>query len=207
MPKHVDPDARRQQVVDALFRVVVREGLHRTSLRGVADEAQLNIGSLRHYFASQQDLMRFAMQSMIDRVGGRLLERVEQIGDLGSRPRPEQLRLAAELLAELLPLDERRRTEVAVFLDFNAAARTDPAFGDLARKVAKGTRWLLRRILARLDAAGSLRPGLDLDIEAERLAALVDGLGLSGVLHPDMLPPQTSLDVLRTHLEGLALAG
>ncbi|MER8093634.1 TetR family transcriptional regulator C-terminal domain-containing protein [Streptomyces goshikiensis] len=48
---------------------------------------------------------------------------------------------------------------------------------------------------------------LDLDIEAERLAALVDGLGLSGVLHPDMLPPQTSLDVLRTHLEGLALAG
>ncbi|MEU8940895.1 TetR/AcrR family transcriptional regulator [Streptomyces goshikiensis] len=207
MPKHVDPDARRQQVVDALFRVVVREGLHRTSLRGVADEAQLNIGSLRHYFASQQELMRFAMQSMIDRVGGRLLARVEQIGDLGSRPRPEQLRLAAELLAELLPLDERRRTEVAVFLDFNAAARTDPAFGDLARKAAEGTRWLLRRILARLDAAGSLRPGLDLDIEAERLAALVDGLGLSGVLHPDLLPPQTSLDVLRTHLEDLALAG
>ncbi|MFI5640420.1 TetR/AcrR family transcriptional regulator [Streptomyces goshikiensis] len=207
MPKHVDPDARRQQVVDALFRVVVREGLHRASLRAVADEAQLNIGSLRHYFASQQDLMRFAMQSMTDRVGGRLLERVEQIGDLGSRPRPEQLRLAVELLAELLPLDERRSVEVAVFLDFSAAARTDPAFGDLARKVAEGTRWLLRRILARLDAAGSLRPGLDLDIEAERLAALVDGLGLSGVLHPDMLPPQTSLDVLRTHLEGLAPAG
>ncbi|MEK8143280.1 TetR family transcriptional regulator [Streptomyces sp. M10(2022)] len=76
----MDPDARRRTVVDALFRVVVRDGLQRTSLRAVADEAELNIGSLRHYFASQQELMGFAMQSMLDRLGSRLLQRVEQIG-------------------------------------------------------------------------------------------------------------------------------
>ncbi|MFE7580486.1 TetR/AcrR family transcriptional regulator [Streptomyces gardneri] len=204
MPKHVDPDARRRHVVDALFRVVVREGLHRTSLRAVADEAQLNIGSLRHYFASQQDLMRFAMQSMLDRVGGRLLEHVERIGDLGSRPRPEQLRLAAGLLAELLPLDEHRRAEVIVFLDFNTAARTNPAFVDLSRQAAEGTRNLLRRVLSRLHEEGALRPALDLDIETERLTALLDGLSLSAVLHPEILAPRACADVLLAHLDELS---
>ncbi|MFE7612513.1 TetR/AcrR family transcriptional regulator [Streptomyces celluloflavus] len=205
MPKHVDPDARRRHVVDALFRVVVREGLQRTSLRAVADEAQLNIGSLRHYFASQQDLMRFAMQSMLDRVESRLLEHVERIGDLGSRPRPERLRLAAGFLAELLPLDEHRRAEVTVFLDFNTAARTNPAFGDLSRQAAEGTGKLVRRVLIRLDAAGALRPGLDIDIETERLTALLDGLSLRAVLHPEILNPQTCADVLFTHLDDLSM--
>ncbi|GAA2662309.1 TetR/AcrR family transcriptional regulator [Streptomyces vastus] len=204
MPKHVDPDARRRLVVDALFRVVVREGLQRTSLRAVASEAQLNIGSLRHYFASQQDLMRFAMQSMLDRVGSRLLEHVERIGDLGRRPRPEQLQLAAGLLAELLPLDEHRRAEVTVFLDFNTAARTSPAFGDLSRQAAEGERRLVRRVLTRLDASGALRPGLDTDVETERLTALLDGLSLSAVLHPEILNPRECVDVLLTHLGDLS---
>ncbi|MEU8775500.1 TetR family transcriptional regulator C-terminal domain-containing protein [Streptomyces sp. NPDC048606] len=204
MPKHVDPEARRRHVVDALFRVVVREGLHRTSLRTVADEARLNIGSLRHYFAGQQDLMRFAMQSMLDRVGGRLLAHVERIGDLGDHPRPEQLRLVAGLLAELLPLDENRRAEVTVFLDFNTAARTNPSFGDLSLQAAEGTRSLIRRVLGRLHAEGTLRGELDLDLETQRLTALLDGLGLSAVLHPEILCARTSFDVLLTHLGDLS---
>ncbi|MGC0421231.1 TetR/AcrR family transcriptional regulator [Embleya sp. AB8] len=205
MPKYVDPEARRRDVVDALFRVVVRDGLQRTSLRAVADEAALNIGSLRHYFASQQELMDFAMQSMLDRLGSRLLQHVEQIGELSRHPRPEQVRLAADLLAELLPLDERRRAEVTVFLDFNAAARTNPDFGDLARRAAAGARRLAHRVLTRLDEAGTLRPGRDIDIETERLTALLDGLGLSAVLHPDIVSPQTCIDVLRAHLSDLSL--
>ncbi|MEI5134937.1 TetR family transcriptional regulator [Streptomyces libani] len=57
MPKQVDREARRREVVDALFRVAVRDGLQRASLRAVADEARLNIGSVRHYFAGQEELM------------------------------------------------------------------------------------------------------------------------------------------------------
>ncbi|MFD7976137.1 TetR/AcrR family transcriptional regulator [Streptomyces sp. NPDC059071] len=204
MPKYVDPEARRRLVVDALFRVVVREGLQRASLRTVADEAALNIGSLRHYFASQQDLMRFAMRSMLDRVGARLLARIERTGGLEGRPRAEQLALAEGLLAELLPLDEQRRAEVTVFLDFNTAARTNPALGDLSRQAAEGTRSLVRRVLDRLDASGVLRPGLDLDVESERLTALLDGLGLGCVLQPSLVEPRTCTEVLRAHLEGLA---
>ncbi|UZJ29348.1 TetR/AcrR family transcriptional regulator [Streptomyces endophytica] len=207
MPKVVDPDARRREVVDALFRVVVRDGLQRTSLRAVADEAGLNIGSLRHYFASQQELMDFAMQSMLDGLTDRLLRHVEDIGDLSRHPPAERLRLAAGLLAELLPLDERRRAEVTVFLDFNAAARTNPAFKDLSDQAAAGARRLVRRVLTRLDESGTLRPGRDLDIETERLTALLDGLGLGAVRNPDVLSPQRCSAVLAAHLGDLAGEG
>ncbi|MEU9122161.1 TetR/AcrR family transcriptional regulator [Streptomyces sp. NPDC048506] len=207
MPKVVDPDARRRAVVDALFRVVVRDGLQRTSLRAVADEAGLNIGSLRHYFASQQELMDFAMQSMLDGLTDRLLQHVERIGDLGRYPCAERLRLVTDLLAELLPLDERRGAEVTVFLDFNAAARTNPAFQDLAHQAAAGTRRLVHRVLTRLDESGTLRPGRDIAIETERLTSLLDGLSLSAVRHPDILGAQMCRQVLAAHLEDLSGAG
>ncbi|MGW1200374.1 TetR/AcrR family transcriptional regulator [Streptomyces sp. NPDC002536] len=203
MPKLVDPDARRRDVVDALFRVVVRDGLQRASLRAVADEAGLNIGSVRHYFANQQELMDFAMQAMLDRLDERLQRHIERIGNLGGHPREDRLRLAADFLAELLPLDGRRRAEVTVFLDFNAAARTDPAFAALSRRTATDIRRLAHRVLTRLDETGTLRPGRDLAFETERLAALLDGLGLSAVLHPDVLDAQTCAGVLRAHLDDL----
>ncbi|MFF4606512.1 TetR/AcrR family transcriptional regulator [Streptomyces sp. NPDC001339] len=203
MPKLVDPEERRRVVVDALFRVVVRDGMQRASLRAVADEAGLNIGSLRHYFASQAELMDFAMRAMIDRVSERLVQRIEEVGDLSGRTGPERLRLVAGLLEELLPLDDRRRAEVTVFLDFNAASRTNPAFQPLAHKAAAGTRKLIFRALTRLAEERVLRPGLDLGVETERLAALVDGLGLGAVLHPDALDAQSCADVLHAHLREL----
>ena len=106
MPKQIDPVTRRLDVVNALFRVVVRDGLQHASLRTVANEAQLNIGSLADYFASQRELMRFAMRSMLDRATARLHRRIDEMGDLRALPRSEQLRCKANLLAELLPLDD-----------------------------------------------------------------------------------------------------
>jgi DNA-binding transcriptional regulator YbjK len=194
MPKVVDRDARRHHVVEALFRVVVRDGLQRASLRVVADEAALNIGSVRHYFADQQDLMRFAMTSMMERVSARIIARISQLGDVQSRSREEQIAIAVDILSELLPLDQERRTEATVFLDFVTAARTNPAFADLAHKSADGTRRLIHRVLARLSPEGRL------DLETERLAALIDGLSLNGVLQPQLLDSVTMTAVLQRHV-------
>ncbi|GES34191.1 TetR/AcrR family transcriptional regulator [Streptomyces angustmyceticus] len=206
MPKQVDREARRRDVVDALFRVVVRDGIQRASLRTVADEARLNIGSVRHYFAGQEELMCFAMRSMLDRVGARLQRRVDALGDLSGLP-PERIRdCAVELLSELLPLDDSRRAEVTVLVDFSTAARTHPALDDLAREAATGTRSLVRRILARLDTAGGLRPGLALDTETERLTSLLDGLAFTAVLRPDVLDAATCATVLRAHVDDLGPA-
>ncbi|MEV8102982.1 TetR family transcriptional regulator C-terminal domain-containing protein [Streptomyces sp. NPDC088135] len=146
------------------------------------------------------------MRSMLDRLSERLRTRLEDIGDFRRHTRAEQRRLAAALLGELLPLHERRRAEVAVFLDFVVTARTNAAFAGLSRWAATGERALIRRILDGLDAGGALRPGRDLDAETERLASLLDGLSLAAVLHPNLCDAQRCAAALDAHLSDLLVA-
>lgn len=112
----------------------------------------------------------------------------------------ERGEIAAELLERLLPLDDTRRSEVAVWLEFTTAARTDPALAELA---AAGTHTLVRRILHRAAEAGALRPDLDLPTEVVRLAALIDGLSTTTALQPDLVTPHQCRAALRHHLRDL----
>jgi AcrR family transcriptional regulator len=205
VPKQIDPVARRLEVVEALFRVVVRGGLQQASLRAVADEAQLNIGSVRHYFYNQQELMRFAMQSTLDRVAARLYRRVEELPAMGALSRPRRRQWVADLLCELLPLDDIRRGEVIVWMEFITAARTNPVLDDLAQKSAAGIRSLARQVLSDQET-GVLRAGLDLNAETERLVALLDGLSINAVLRPDLLSADDCVAALHAHLAELESA-
>ena len=191
----MDAEARRHAVVEALFRVAVREGLARVSLRTVADEAQLNIGSLRHYFDSQPELMRFAMRAMLDRVAARVQVRLDRLDP--ARSAAQRIRDAVALLAELLPLDDARRDEVTVFVDFAALSRTSPDLRDLATEAATGTRGAAREVLAHVTGT---EPST---VEVERLTSLVDGLGLNAVVHPGLVSPADTERVLTTHLSSL----
>ena len=202
MPRKVNADARRQDVVEALFRVAVRDGLARASLRSVADEARLNIGSLRHYFASQPELMRFAMQAMLDHVEARISRRLADLDRTRSASYDERVRHAVALLGELLPLDQARREEIIVFLDFSSLSRTKPELAELAVDAARASRTASRIVLAYLTGLTPDSP--DLAAEAERLTSLIDGLGINAALYPTLVDPPATLAVLHTHLRALA---
>lgn len=198
MPKKVDPEARRDEVVDAVFQVVRRAGFEQASLRNVAEEAGLAIGSVRHYFDGHTDLMVFAMRASLDRVSARLMERVGPL--LATEDPGERTEGVERMLAELLPLDERRREEATVWLAFTMASRTRPELRPLAQEAYDGMRRLVRRIV---DGIARHRPVGDPVVETERLCALIDGLTLEGVLHPDRMTPELMLRALRRHLQTL----
>lgn len=200
VPKVVDPDVRREAVVEAVFRVVHRYGLAQASLSNVANEAGLAIGSVRHYFASHAELMLFAMQAMSDRVGERLLRHAAVA--LGPDPGDPRALIQA-MLGELLPLNEEQHREAVVWLEFVTAARTDPQLQPHARRVYDGTRTVVARVLTRTREAGRLRDGLDIAVETERLCALIDGLTVSAALQPDRLDASTMGRVLSGHLDSL----
>jgi AcrR family transcriptional regulator len=194
MPKLVDADLRRQEVAEAVFRIARRDGLEHASLRNVATEAGLAIGSVRHYFADQADVMIFAMRHFVDRMTQRLLDRIANRPDPTASPHERAAALEG-LLSELLPLDEVRREETAVWLAFTASARTRPELQPYAHELYVDTRRMLQKVLA-----GFLAPALDLDTETERLYALIDGLAVHGVLQPDRAGPPAIRAALRRHL-------
>ncbi|WNV89552.1 TetR family transcriptional regulator C-terminal domain-containing protein [Umezawaea sp. Da 62-37] len=198
----MDPEARRSAVVDALFRVVRREGVEQASLRNVAEEAGLAIGSVRHYFDSHDELLVFALRELEDRVEVRIRAGAERI--LAAESSAERRPLVEALLGELLPLDADRRDEAVIWLAFVTAARTRPSLRPSALRLHEGLRMIVGRILARAAEFGALPDGMVVDVETERLAALIDGLAVNAVLQPDRTTPEVMAAVLRRHLDDLA---
>lgn len=193
----VDHDARRERIAGALLAVVRRDGVGAVSVRSVAAEAGLSVGSMRHTAASQADLVAFAMEAVAERVAARVATRVA-----GWRAeRPPTLDDLTDLCGEVLPLDAERLAEAAVWLELVTLARTDERLGRVSAEAHEGLRRLAERVVAALrPAAGPTRR----EEEAVHLHALLDGLALHAVLHPGLVDPGSMAAVVRAHLAGLA---
>jgi AcrR family transcriptional regulator len=173
--------------------VVRREGLDGASVRAVAREAGLSMGSLRHYFGTHSELLVFAMQMVIDRI-----ERRVATLQVPADPR----RAAETVLLELLPLDDERRAENEVWLAFTARALVDPALRALRDEGYDLLRNACLRWVRQLVAPG--RSPSDIDLETDRLFALLDGLAVHAAMRPAQSGPELLTAVLARHLDDLA---
>ena len=197
MPKIVDHAARREEIAEALWRVVRRDGIRAASVRTIAAEAGWSAGAVRYYFPDQDGLLSFAM----DLVSRRVTERVAAI-----EPKGNATAIALRYLEEALPLDAERRAEFDVWMAFMAQARAESGAGSLQEHVDtvhNGLRRLCESLLRALADDGALLAGLDLRREAERLHALLDGLALHAAIQPESTTPARLRQVLRHHLETL----
>ena len=170
MPKLVDHDHRRAELASALWQLVMRDGIEAASLRGVAAESGCSTGSLRHYFATHAELLAFAMELVAERVA----ERVRALREQGAT--------AAQLLEQVLPLDDERLAEAQVWLAFTTRALVDPQLKHLRDSAHTALRGLCRE-------AAALTGTADPELEGERLHALVDGLALHALLDPAITTP------------------
>jgi AcrR family transcriptional regulator len=194
MPKLVDHEERRRELGEAVWRVIRRDGVDAASVRNVADEAGWSAGALRHYFSSQLELLAFAMQLVVDRVEDRVA---------ALDPPVEPRRGVEQRLHQLLPLDDERRAENEVWLAFTGRALVDPELRARHEEVDQALRTACARALEELGNAGRLRPGLDAELEAERLHGLLDGLALHTAMRPERMSAQRIRSVVARHLDSL----
>ncbi|MBT2531965.1 TetR/AcrR family transcriptional regulator [Arthrobacter sp. ISL-48] len=202
MPKIVDAEARRAEVVEAVFRIVAVDGLERASLREVADEAGLAVGSVRHYFASSEELLVYSFATVVDSLTVRLTDaltkmRAETPGTL------QHHEAVLTLLGELLPLDERRAVEACVWMAFRSAARIRPFLAVESDRSHREVAAIIGQVITALvteDGGGQQ----SLVVEAERLLATMDGLCMHALLQPEWMTAEMCREVLERHLAGLA---
>ena len=205
MPKIVDAAVRRQEVVEAVFRIIAADGLERASLREVADEAGLAVGSVRHYFSSSDELLAHSFGVVVDRITGRL----DTARDLLTQLTPgtaEHRDGVLTLLGQFLPLDEERAVDACVWMAFKNAARIRPfltAEADRShRSVAAVVGWLMME-LRPPGETGADDGHQGLVTEAERLLATLDGLTMHALLQPEWMTADMCRDVLSSHLQSL----
>lgn len=205
MPKFVDAALRRQEVVEAVFRIVAADGLERASLREVADEAELAVGSVRHYFASSEELLTHSFGVVVDRIVGRLTAADERLAE--AQPgTAEHHQGVLTLLGELLPLDDERAVDACVWMAFKNAARTKPFLAAEADRSHRAVAAIVGRLVMDVSSAADTGVAVDqqrLVTEAERLLATLDGLTMHALLQPEWMTAQMCGDVLESHLTGL----
>jgi AcrR family transcriptional regulator len=200
MPRVVDHAQRRTELAEAVWRVIRRDGVEHASVREVAREANLSMGSLRYFFDSQDGLLRFAMQEVMRRVQARI--------EAGAPAREAAMRrgktgeVVVELLEQVLPVDDERLAEAQIWLAFTPRSLIDPQLQALRQEADDGVRELCRQCLLGLSGFGLMAPERDLRRETERMWALIDGLTLH--LVTGHTSRRTARQVLRAHVADLA---
>lgn len=190
MPRVVDHDERREEIAEAAWRVVEREGVEGTSLRGIAREAGHTTGVITHYFRDKRELMSFAFGLVVDRSTARMS------GAAGSG--------AVEVLAQLLPLDGERRRETTVWLALMGASLTDPALaGELRHRYRRAREAMMPVLRPVLELAREEDP----DDVVDELLAVVDGITVDALTDPERYPPDRQLALLRRALERFGVSG
>ncbi|WP_042142316.1 TetR/AcrR family transcriptional regulator [Paucisalibacillus sp. EB02] len=194
MPKIVNHNERKIKIAESTWNVIVREGLENASVRKIAAEANLSVGSLRHYFPSQSDLFLFSMELVSERVR----KRIE-----GKNYDGPPLEMFQEALSEVLPIDEDRKIEMEVWLVFSAKTLVDRRLEELSKNVFIQIRTGIEKIINTLDSLELLKENVDQHAEVIRLHALIDGLATHHILHPNTVTNKEMILTLRYHLLSL----
>ena len=193
MPKQVDHDERRRDIAEAIFGVIGSRGLEGVSLRDVALEAGVSMGSLQHYFTSKNEMLLFALSHMRERVLARLQS------DLGRLTNPTRRDIIRAALRAMLPVDEPSRQEACVNIAFFSVATVAPDYADLLREGYTRLLVVSKAQLKDAAEAGEISEGIDADREAESLFFTTQGL--IGPILIGVYPPDEALALIDHQLD------
>lgn len=194
MPARIDATERRRNVVEAAFRLIVAEGIEGLTLRKVAADANLNIGSVRYFFDGRDGLLEAAAQEAGNRMGQRLMRHpVDRLRGLKGE---EALNALQEFIEQVLPVDEPRREEAIVVIELICASRTQKVFASSAAQMASDLHDVITAALACLEIPNP-------SAAARQISALIGGLTLDAVTPHGSLTVYQLRSTLRDALSNL----
>lgn len=195
MPKIVDHEQRRQEVLAATWRVIARVGLDATTIRRIADEAGHSVGVLTHYFADKEDILSSAHLLAFARARARIDEATEGQSSL------EALRLA---LLEALPLDDERLLEAHVDVSFLGHTVGNAKLRQLRSRSNAHSRAMWGKFVTRAQDAGAMRRDEDAGFLVDEIQALIESVSIQAIIDPDRMTPDHQVALVARFLARVA---
>ena len=197
MPKLVDVDARRKELLEAVWRIIPRSGIAAATTRAIAREAGVSNGVLSHYFPDKDSLLIEALRTAYNRAQGRMRDVTR--GLIG-------LEAVRAIMVEALPLDEERLVEAQIGVSFWGLALGNERLLEVMR--AEWERfWDV--LSFRVDEARSLQQlaaNVRPDNLTHELIVLVEGISAQAVLYPQRVPADRQIEILDSVLERASAA-
>jgi AcrR family transcriptional regulator len=187
-------DGRRIEVGKAAWRVIVREGLDRASMRAIAQELGSSTGVVTHYFRDKEELTLFALERVFENTlegmkacakGWQGIERLEQ------------------MIFSALPLETTDRDDWKVWVAFLGYSIGREHLVQEHQKRYDLLRQIICQELADLQTAKLIRASLDLTLEANALITLVDGIATLVVICPSQFSAEQQQYLVRRHINAL----
>lgn len=192
MPKKVDHEARREELVLAAWRVIAARGIDEVTIREIARESGYSSGVLAHYFENKDDLLAHALRLSHTRIRKRYDAEVQA---------PAAVDALTAILLDNLPLDEQRDLETRIEMSFWARALRNEALHEIQQQESEKLRALLRELVENAQKDGAISPDHDREEILELLGAMIDGISLHALLYPDRLPADKQAKVMEFALQ------
>ena len=181
MSRTANHGERRRQITSGVRVVAGREGLGQVTLGKAAEAADVSVGLVQHYFASKEELL---IETAIT-VRSDVLTRVDAAIAEAEKDGARIETMLADGLAQMLPLDERRREEVYLVQAFASMA---VEHSSLRQHVRAGQEQMASRVdeaLRNGKQCGEVDADTDTEAAGYAAIALADGLSAHLLIHAD----------------------
>jgi TetR/AcrR family transcriptional repressor of bet genes len=174
VPKIVDHDQRRKEIVRDARSVIAKDGAEALTLRRLAEQGGLAHGALRRYFRFKDDVLLALEQD--------LEERFTTYADREEYWVKRGLPALQTLLNGILPLDDERRVSIEVMNALREHAMSDPEFAKLCddRMTTLFTR--IKKHLQEAADEGEISGALGIEVTAAILINTIVGISLTTTL-------------------------
>ncbi|MGE0729342.1 MAG: TetR/AcrR family transcriptional regulator [Acidimicrobiia bacterium] len=181
MPKVVDHEQRRGEVAEAVLRLVARKGVGAVTLNDVALESGWSRGVLTHYFDNKDALLEASLRHGMRTIAANLAAAADG---------PEVRRALAQVLEEVLPLDERRLAFSRVYVGFMAEAIVSEHLQGYFGFNHAAWRDTIAALVRRGVQQGHIDAAVEPHPAADALAALTEGLRMRALFDAELTPPR-----------------
>jgi AcrR family transcriptional regulator len=190
-------EERKARLAEAVWRIIAERGISAVSVRTVAAEAGMAVGSLRNLFSTQAELLEFSAELMVERAAARVT---------AITPSADAVAYALAAICELMPLTPETRREFEINVALIAETPAHPGLARIRDHAHRQLLDLFTRIAAMLRGE-TAAPSPASSTGGRRLLVLVDGLGLH-LLHQCVGDDiGWALDIVRDELHRIKSAG
>ncbi|QKV73702.1 TetR/AcrR family transcriptional regulator [Amycolatopsis sp. Hca4] len=188
MPKIIDHDQRRSDIVDVTWDLIVRGGIEAATMREIAAAAGFANGALKLYFPSKEDIIAATYERALDM----MRQYVELDGLRG-------LTALREICVSSMPIDEERITAGRVLLVFWQMSLGNQRMHDKYLEHVREWRGLLHRFLAEGREDGDIVTETPDEQIVDEIVLLNAGANVMSLVAGEF----STIDLQHRHLESL----
>jgi AcrR family transcriptional regulator len=173
---------RPEQILAAASRAIQQRGFANTRIADIAREAGMSTGAIHYYFDVKDEVLTAALKWASERLFDKL-----DVLSLGATSERERL---AQVIEVAVPEPGPRRGEYVLWIELWVRALQEPQLLPVCEELSRRWRNYFYDTVRRGAESGEFETVADPDEVAERLIALVDGLGFELLLGYSWTSPE-----------------